>query len=264
MQNFLLVFAIGLLVCLIGFYKYLYFISIGYGFSISAMGIVMFIIFRQNLNIGIILLLTLLIIYGLRLGAYLLYRELKSNSYRDAIMNEVKSGGKINLVAKFSTWVGCAFLYVLQVSPVLFRLTNDAGFDIFGMIGIAVMLVGIVVESLADNQKAKAKKENPSRFCDKKLYRIVRCPNYFGEILFWTGVFVSGISIYNSLWQWALALLGYLCIVYIMFGGARRLEIRQNKNYGDDIEYRDYIKKTPIIIPGIPLYSVEKYKWLIG
>ena len=47
-----------------------------------------------------------------------------------------------------------------------------------------------------------------------------------------------------------------------MFSGARRLEIRQNKNYGSDPEYRKYVKTVPILVPFIPLYSVEKYKWL--
>ena len=108
------------------------------------------------------------------------------------------------------------------------------------------------------------KKVNPSRFCDSGLYKIVRCPNYLGEVLFWTGVFVSGINIYGSVWQWIAAAFGYICIVYIMFGGARRLELRQNRNYGDDPEYQAYVKKTPILLPLVPLYSVAKYKWLVG
>ena len=49
-----------------------------------------------------------------------------------------------------------------------------------------------------------------------------------------------------------------------MFGGARRLELRQNKNYGNDPEYQKYVKSTPILLPFIPLYSVAKYKWLMG
>lgn len=44
----------------------------------------------------------------------------------------------------------------------------------------------------------------------------------------------------------------YICIVYIMFGGTRRLEIRQNKNYGDNPEYKTYVKQTPILLPFIP------------
>ena len=85
-----------------------------------------------------------------------------------------------------------------------------------------------------------------------------------GEVLFWTGVLVAGATALNGVWQWVAALIGYVCIVYIMFGGARRLEIRQNKNYDADPEYQAYVKKTPILIPLIPLYSVEKYKWLVG
>ena len=60
------------------------------------------------------------------------------------------------------------------------------------------------------------------------------------------------------------ALTGYLGIIYVMFGGARRLEMRQNRTYGDDPEYQSYVKKTPIMLPLIPLYSVEKYKWLVA
>lgn len=45
---------------------------------------------------------------------------------------------------------------------------------------------------------------------------------------------------------------------------ARRLELRQNKNYGSDPEYQAYVKRVPILLPLIPLYSVEKYKFLIA
>ena len=123
---------------------------------------------------------------------------------------------------------------------------------------------GILFESTADMQKSIAKAQNPNRLCDSGLYRIVRCPNYLGEIIFWTGVFVTGITAYNGVLQWIVAITGYVCIVYIMFGGARRLEIRQNRNYGTDEEYQAYVKTTPILIPFVPLYSVEKYKFLIG
>ena len=75
---------------------------------------------------------------------------------------------------------------------------------------------------------------------------------------------VSGITTFNGVWQWAAAIAGWVCIVYIMFGGARRLEIRQNKNYGADPEYQAYVKSVPIILPLVPLYSVEKYTFLKG
>ena len=83
-------------------------------------------------------------------------------------------------------------------------------------------------------------------------------------MLFWTGVVVSGIGALQGVGQWVLALIGYLGIVFVMFSGARRLEIRQNKNYGTDPEYQQYVKTVPILLPFVPLYSVEKYKWLVA
>lgn len=84
------------------------------------------------------------------------------------------------------------------------------------------------------------------------------------KIITWTGVFVSGTTALHDTLQWTAALIGWLGIIYIMFGGARRLELRQNKNYGNDPEYQKYVKSTPILIPFVPLYSVAKYKWLVG
>ena len=132
------------------------------------------------------------------------------------------------------------------------------------MIGLVISIVGLIVETVADLQKNAAKKANPGRFVDTGLFRIVRCPNYFGEMLFWTGVFVGGITIYAGPLQWIAALVGYIGIIYVMFSGARRLEIRQNKSYGDDPEYQRYVTTTPIMIPLVPIYSVEKYKWLVA
>ncbi len=280
--GFLILIGIALVVSSVGFYKYVYFISLGYGFSVAVMGVAMFVMSLDALSIGTVAMSVLFLIYGCRLGGYLLIREIKSASYRDTMKREIKDGSSMKMIAKVSIWLSCAVLYALQVSPLLFRIDsfdrlveNKDNFtklgnivlvdtDMVSLIGAVIMALGIILESAADVQKSKAKKMNPSRFCDSGLYKIVRCPNYLGEVLFWTGVFVSGVNIYASAWQWVAAAFGYICIVYIMFGGARRLELRQNRNYGEDPEYQEYVKKTPILIPFIPLYSVAKYKWLVG
>ena len=81
-------------------------------------------------------------------------------------------------------------------------------------------------------------------------------------MIFWTGVLISGIGAISGADQWIVVLIGYVGIIYVMFSGARRLEIRQNKNYGNDPEYPNYVKTVPILVPFIPLCSVEKHKWL--
>ena len=170
----------------------------------------------------------------------------------------------MKLFVKCMLWINCALLYILMTSPVIFRFINNNSGDTIFYIGITISIIGIIIESLSDYQKNKSKKKNPNRFCDTGLFKIVRCPNYLGELIIWLGIFISGFTTLSGTFQWIIAIIGFLGITYIMFSGARRLELRQNRTYKDDKEYLKYIEKTPILIPFIPLYSVEKYKWLVG
>lgn len=261
---FVAMLVVALVFSSIGFKKYVWFISIGYGFSIAAIGVALLIAGREQQTAGTACACILFIAYGLRLGGYLTFRELRSSSYNTKMKTEIKSGDGMSMVAKCAIWISAALLYVCETSPVIFRFANGSGTDALLVVGLVISIVGLIVETAADLQKSAAKKVNPGRFVDTGLFRIVRCPNYFGEMLFWTGVFVGGIAIYAGPLQWIAALVGYIGIIYVMFGGARRLEIRQNKTYGNDPEYRRYAATTPIMIPLVPLYSVEKYKWLVA
>ena len=253
-----------LIVCLIGFKKYVWFISLGYGFSISIVGIMLLILFREDLNPALIISSIILIGYGLRLGGFLAYRELKSSSYNKKMKTEISDGSNMTIPLKIMLWITCALLYLLMTSPVIYRFINGDELDTCFIIGMIIAILGIILEAASDLQKNNLKKKNPNRFCDTGLFKIVRCPNYLGELIIWTGIFISGFTTLSSVGQWIIAIIGYLGIVYIMFSGARRLELRQDRTYGEDKEYQKYVKTTPILIPFIPLYSVKKYKWLVG
>ena len=261
--NFWILFGICMLVSSIGFKNYVWFISLGYGFSIAAQGVAMLIMYGQSLTLGTIITCVLFILYGLRLGGYLAIREFGGSSYKKNMKGEIKDGKTVPFGVKIAIWTSCAVLYVTQVSGVFYRLLNAAEDNAFVFIGAAVMLFGVSLETAADIQKNNAKKVNPRRFVDTGLYRIVRCPNYLGEMIFWTGVLLSGIGAVQ-LWQWIVVAVGYIGIIFVMFSGARRLEIRQDKNYGADPEYQKYVTTVPILVPFIPLYSVKKHKWLVA
>lgn len=261
--NFWILFGICMLVSSIGFKNYVWFISLGYGFSIAAQGVAMLIMYGQSLTLGTIITCVLFILYGLRLGGYLAIREFGGSAYKKNMKGEIKDGKTVPFGVKIAIWTSCAVLYVTQVSGVFYRLVNAAQDNALVFIGAAVMLMGVSLETAADIQKNNAKKINPRRFVDTGLYRIVRCPNYLGEMIFWTGVLISGIGAVSG-WQWVMVAIGYIGIIFVMFSGARRLEVRQNKNYGNDPEYQKYVKTVPILLPFIPLYSVEKHKWLVA
>ena len=261
--NFWLLFGICMLVSAIGFKNYVWFISLGYGFSIAAEGLAMLILYGKSLTLGTTLCCVLFILYGLRLGGYLAIRELGSSSYKKNMKGEIKEGSTVPFGVKIAIWVTCALLYVTQIGGVFYRMHNAVQDNALVFVGAAIMLLGVSLETAADIQKNAAKKINPRRFVDTGLYRIVRCPNYLGEMIFWTGVLISGIGAVSG-WQWIVVAIGYIGIIFVMFSGARRLEIRQDKNYGNDPEYQKYVTTVPILLPFIPLYSVKKHKWLVA
>ena len=262
--TFFILLGVALVVSAIGFKNYVWFISLGYGFSIAAEGLTMLVFYHKSLTVSSVLLSVLLIAYGLRLSGYLAIREAKSSSYKKHMKSEIKDGKTVPFGVKCAIWITCAALYLTQVLPVLYRFSNGASNSVMSYVGVGVMAVGLILETVADLQKNAAKRKNPHRFVDTGLYRIVRCPNYLGEMIFWTGVFLSGIGALTGVGQWIFASLGYVGIIFVMFSGARRLEIRQNKNYGNDPEYQSYVKSVPILLPFIPLYSVAKYKFLVA
>ncbi len=256
--------AVAFLVSAIGFKQYVWFFSIGYGFAIAGEGVLLLCLYRSGLTLGTALCCILFVIYGCRLGGYLAYREAKLKSYHKHLGDEIKDSKTIPFVAKVSIWVACAVLYVAMVAPVFYRMANASADNVWTYAGAALMLIGFLMEAIADQQKKTAKAKNAHRFVDTGLYRIVRCPNYLGELVLWTGVLMVGFGSLTGVGQWVIAVLGYIGIGYVMFSGARRLELRQNRTYGADPEYQKYSTTVPILLPLIPLYSVVRHKWLVA
>ena len=258
--------AVCAVACAVGFYKFVYFLSIGYGLAVACGGVsvlVMHLVNPSATPLWIMLVqCALFVVYGARLSGFLLVRELKNVTFRktDVAKDTLNKNSekKMPIFVLATIWVCVAILYTAQVSPMLFRTVNASVDVLVPAIGFAVSAIGLVLEAVADHQKSVQKKANPAMVATKGLYRFCRCPNYFGEILFWTGVFVSGVSTYATVGQWITAVLAYICIVYIMFNGAQRLEKRQMARYGKDKAYAEYAGKTPIIIPFLPIYHLNK------
>jgi steroid 5-alpha reductase family enzyme len=250
----------------VGFYKFVYFLSSGYAFAVFGLAVALMIDFSSSLTVPVFILLALIALYAARLGFFVVIRELKSGAYRK-VLNEASTGyDKIPFFVKISTWILVSIQYVMQMSPVSFRLKNGMQEAHMGWLyaGIIIVAAGFLMQTAADAQKNAAKKVNPKTFCREGLFKMVRCPNYFGEILVWTGVLLSSLPCLTGWFQIVVALLGYIIIVYVMFGSTRRIELRQNKNYGSDPAYQEYVKNTPVLIPLIPIYSVVPYKWIKG
>ena len=258
--EFLIIAAVCAVGCSMGFKHVIWFISIGYGFAVScgSLAILVLAAIRGRLNLLLILQCAVLFIYGLRLGLFLYLRETRNAAYKKTLDAQTGNDKKMPIFVSIFAWVFAAFLYAGEMSPIFFRNYHGEYGGILPWIGVIISAAGVILEAAADRQKSAQKAVRPDMVATEGLYRFTRCPNYFGEILTWTGVFVGGLSALHGAWEWIVACVSYAAIVFIMVNGAQRLEKRQDERYGAKDEYKAYISKTPILVPFIPLYSLVK------
>ena len=259
----ILFFVLALIISSIGFIKVVYFVSSGYAFSIVAMALLAIMSSFDILTPFCILQNLLLIIWGLRLGIFIILRDFQS-SYKKELEGVKERGRKITIPIKFMIWIGVSLLYTSMYSPAYLPLLIASStiplMIIMQAIGVTIMALGLCIEIFADWQKSSFKAKNPSRFCNTGLYAFVRCPNYLGEILVWVGSFIAGILFCSNWWQVAFALFGVICIILIMIGSTKRGEKAQLERYGEKEDFKKWITTVPVLFPFVKVYSLKNVK----
>ena len=245
-----------------GFWRVVFFVSYGYGISVTVLCAAALCMVPEGLGPVSVLHAAFVMLYGVRLTKFIAERDRKPG-YAEAIRELRAMERRIGPLKRVFIWVACAALYVCMASPVLFGLQRGLGGS-FATWGIALMLGGLALEWEADREKSRFKDKHPRRYCDQGLYRACRHPNYLGEIIFWCGVFVTGIPAYAAPLHWGLASLGLVCIVLIMLGSTRRLEQEQRQRYADTPGFDSYAATTPVLFPGVPLYTLRHMPIVIG
>lgn len=256
----------ALLISASGFIRLVYFVSVGYAFSITGMALLAAWLFSPYLTPLALAHLSLIAFYGLRLGIFLVSRE-RSISYRAELDEVQRRNRQLSLFKRVGIWVGVSLLYLAMFFPALARLTKLRDGQGDGLVGVTttgllIIALGLALEAWADAQKSAAKKTNPKTFCQTGLFRLVRHPNYLGEITFWTGSFIASLSalVQHHPLAFVPSVLGLLCIILIMMGSTKRLETKQSARYGKDPAFQTYCRKVPVLFPFIPLYSLKKIK----
>lgn len=110
-----LLMAIALVVSSIGFYRMVYFISIGYAFSIAAMVVALVIVAWEQLSWLALAQNALLLVWGLRLGASVVRASGGSRASAGQSMHGASAG--LNFGVRSAIWVTVALLYVALLRP---------------------------------------------------------------------------------------------------------------------------------------------------
>jgi len=193
----------------------------------------------------------MVVVWGLRLAGYLFFRILRIG--RDARFDGVRE--HFWKFARFWFFQGVAVWVIMLPAILWFALASrSAGWSLWLAAGALIWLAGLVIETIADAQKFRARNRQGDRprWTDHGLWRYSRHPNYFGEILCWWGVFVFVVP---GLGWWALvAAAGPLAITGLLLfaTGIPTLEASANRRWGRDPEYVAYRLRTNRLIPWPP------------
>ena len=122
--------------------------------------------------------------------------------------------------------------------------------------GLVMFALGFGIETVADLQKYhfKQQPENAGRFCDAGLWSLSQHPNYFGNLVLWSGILLlNAPCLLPRPHLFAAATLSPL-FMYALFYGQASGGIANSKDlmeakYGSDPNFRAYVDTVPLIFP---------------
>jgi len=198
---------------------------------------------RQKIQTGCVA------IWALRLGLYLFGRILKDGT--DSRFNKIRGDPK----AFFIAWTLQGMWVFLTLLPTLLlnAKRQDQALTPRDYTGWGLWTVGFLFEALADFQKSqfKADPANAGQFINTGLWGISRHPNYFGEILIWSGLYLSATSVLRG---WELAsVVSPLFVTFLLtkVSGIPMLERAGLQRWGADPNYQRHLKETALLVPFI-------------
>ncbi len=200
---------------------------------------------RSHLGLFDVALMVAVSLWALRLGSFLVTRVRMVGFDRrfDAM--------KQDFSWFFMTWTLQGTWVVVTTAPVV-TVIGDGSSQPLGLIeivGLLIWLGGFSIEIIADDQKKKFRLSGSDTFIQTGLWNRSRHPNYFGEIVLWTGLALAAfpsldrfqlLTLISPLFVWALL---------VKISGVPMLEAKAERKWGSERSYVEYKSRTPMLVP---------------
>ena len=202
----------------------------------------------QNLNVGNLIYLELILFWGIRL-TYNYTKTFHDISYIDWRYKQIKEKtGKLYQVVNLLgiCLVPTIIVYAASIPSFLFVIDN-LKFEYIQIIGYVVIIISVFIEMKADIDLHEFKKMRNDRneIIRIGLWKYSRHPNYFGEICFWYGVaMVYVFCNFTKNWYY---IFGAVLDNALFLGISIPLAEKNLKTYKDG--YDEYKKNTSMLIP---------------
>ena len=237
----------------LGFWKSGYAVSYGYGAAMAAAGLLTL---RSNVGVLAAAHASALCFYGVRLVAFLLYRELcLPEAVHQMKRRDATLGARLK---RTPVVVGCSALYFCMAAPlrVTARAAGTLGPSATAATAVAITLAftGFGIAAVGDLWKSVVKaRRGAGHLVTSGPFARLRHPNYTGECFGWTASFFAAVvaacgsgGAGPAATGWlAASAVGWLGIMFVLAGEATAgLEKKQQETYGGTAEYDAWVKRS--------------------
>lgn len=132
----------------------------------------------------------------------------------------------------------------LGMIPAYFLIQSNTKISVYTIIGFVVCIASAMMQLTSDAQMKRHKRSYPGMHIDIGLWKYSRHPNYFGEVMFWWGIFIMTLSLTQS---FALRILGAV----LMTGLFVFISIPMMERHVEQKtpEYKEYKEKVSMLVP---------------
>jgi steroid 5-alpha reductase family enzyme len=186
------------------------------------------------------------LLWALRLGSFL-FRRIREDG-GDTRFEKIKT----RPLSFFIAWNLQALWVLVTGGSALAAMSSSSEEKLPVLVGLGffLWLVGFAWEVIADKQKrAHRRRAGADQFISTGLWAYCRHPNYFGEVLLWSGVAIMALP---ALQGWQYATLVSPLFVYILLtriSGVPLLEQKAQQRWGDQPDYQQYRATIPNMLP---------------
>ncbi len=219
----------------------------GVGFIVAALS---YLLLTDGFAGRRILVLVLTCVWGVRLTAYIIWRNRgKGEDPRYRAMRAKRPGSfwwfsffQVFLLQALLLWIVAAPLAAAEGG------LEPARFVALDYVGLALWLVGFGFEVAGDTQLAvfKRRPENKGKVLETGVWKYTRHPNYFGEALLWWGIWLIATAAHG---YWAVYGPIVITVLLLRVSGVTLLEksLKESKP-----GYAEYVARTSSFVPWFP------------
>lgn len=205
-----------------------------------------------DMGLRAIIILALVAVWALRLSIYLTVRnwdEPEDRRYQEIRRNNEPHFRFKSLYIIFGLQGLLAWIISI---PLFFSLNIKTGYHWLDVIAVTLWVVGIIFESLADDQllRFRKNKANRGKVLDTGLWRYTRHPNYFGEFCIWWAFYLLAIPA-GGWWTVYAPVLMSILLLKVSGVGLMERDIGNRRP-----EYQAYVERTNAFFPGRPRADV--------